>query len=1090
MIDIKTYAVPKQASNGAQSTVVINNNSTTGGGGAFSPVRLWGQYFDDTHDLSGDMTVNGRVTATQVDALDLTAERAQIRQLTAQGATFSTMYSDEILGDFLDVAEAMIERLSSKEITTEYLTVTKAAHFFELIIDKIRSSGGSVIFTPADGFKCDKVEKISGGYRLWWRATDDDRQIHNMWRAQDQALCQSFNDARTGRNEQISSKYYWALVTETNNETENGAPLLVNLADDGQTEDLQACHYIDISTSVCDGAVEPEVGDEICQLGYRGQDDVERQSAIYIASYASLDNELRTPLICQYRGINDFDLASHKYTWFSSGVTPKGRKNGRRANEIRGEFRVSDGMTISEYVTSQQVVKYRLISDTAVINVDKQGTQRPTNVALQCITTSGGTAQYSTLRYQVATVDINGNTTVVSTTQLNANGQAQVTIPALTSVRRRSLTINLLDAHDELLDRCSIGYSYDGQDGVDGEDGSTTAVLRLIDNGSYAVVSQTSGGGFRQDWELHYNIARYDGNEVQMLTASDIKNKYYLWYRWDNSQSWSKRTSTTNELTASGGGSFSMTTGDSDHHSYLVCELHDAQSRMLDRVVVPLMMRSEAVFEVIQGAEARILATVTGGETEINGSITSLTQRMSQIEQSAQQISSTVTQHTKKLNELGQQIDSLDLTSEISQTADEIYARVSDGLQNTGIDITNGRITLEADQTEIHGALSLYDNDNGLIIYDEDHYPRIEITSDLVGRFDENNFISLLETVSTGSKNVNDSVTVVTTPTSIGQVVKNQTLAIRKINLWVSWWKNKMMMRNQSFSGTYKIMISNNTGGSGTIMKQGSLINDPTQQITTTISTFSYTVNFTGTAYVWVEFNCAAPPGQATSCTVTGKIYTPQASAPSCTRIGRDGMVSFANDNNYLYRGVDGTFIASKTVNDNKMNVGLISARNGQLLRYLPAIDGAIQSNFEGTSTSTAGDYGLVDINGALALKCPQTSEYHSASYNSWQLTQLMSTYEAQRGESCICLGHMSLQHNGYVHCVDLRNAGHMNGRKIVIMKTINTTVWILDGDGIGICGISDLTPSSNYSKLSLGAIPITLVYVNTGTSRFWKQIQ
>ena len=114
-------------------------------------------------------------------------------------------YVSSIEGEFgrLNVTElltavaAYIQDLSAKNITTEYLEVTKSAHFFELIIDKIKAAGGAVLFTPADGFQVEKVERISGGYRLWWRAQDPwtGKKNVNLWKVNDQAICQNFNEA-------------------------------------------------------------------------------------------------------------------------------------------------------------------------------------------------------------------------------------------------------------------------------------------------------------------------------------------------------------------------------------------------------------------------------------------------------------------------------------------------------------------------------------------------------------------------------------------------------------------------------------------------------------------------------------------------------------------------------------------------------------------------------------------------------------------------------------------------------------------------------------------------------------------------------
>ena len=90
--------------------------------------------------------------------------------------------------------------------------------------------------------------------------------------------------------------------------------------------------------------LKPEAGDEIAMLGYRGTDDVNRQSAIYLAAYDSIDPSLKAPLICQYKGINDFDLKSHKYTFFAA--------NG---SEVRGNFKMESGQTLEEFVNYKAI---------------------------------------------------------------------------------------------------------------------------------------------------------------------------------------------------------------------------------------------------------------------------------------------------------------------------------------------------------------------------------------------------------------------------------------------------------------------------------------------------------------------------------------------------------------------------------------------------------------------------------------------------------------------------------------------------------------------------------------------------------------
>lgn len=73
--------------------------------------------------------------------------------------------------------------------------------------------------------------------------------------------------------------------------------------------------------------------------------------------------------------------------------------------------------------------------------------------------------------------------------------------------------------------------------------------------------------------------------------------------------------------------------------------------------------------------------------------------------------------------------------SEIQQTASSITASIYDELnERTGIDVLQGEIHLDADNTYIHGNLNLYDSEgNGLTIYDENNFERVNIQSDSIG---------------------------------------------------------------------------------------------------------------------------------------------------------------------------------------------------------------------------------------------------------------------------------------------------------------------------------------------------------------------
>ena len=363
---------------------IVSNNSSGNSSTTLESHRIWGQLFDGTNDVTGDMQNVGSITATGNIQTD---ESVIIKQLDADGneveggdltisvedkkAKFSGkdqyVFDNQIKSDSAEIdsklnvngttnlkdlnvssdaefkssitveGDSNLTNVTSTNITnsdtikTKNLEVTGSAHFFELIIDKIKSAGGAVLFTPANGFKVDIVESVIDGYKLYWQADDGSgNQADNMWKVNDQALCMSFNQAKVGTSHNVSNKYYWCLVTEV---SDNSNPI---------QKDGEYYHYIVISSSVCDGTVNPEIGDTIAMLGYRGTDDKKRQSAIYISAYTSLDKGLTAPLLAQYQGINDFNLESHRKSYFDA----VGAK-------FIGNFEVNDGQSVEDYINDK-----------------------------------------------------------------------------------------------------------------------------------------------------------------------------------------------------------------------------------------------------------------------------------------------------------------------------------------------------------------------------------------------------------------------------------------------------------------------------------------------------------------------------------------------------------------------------------------------------------------------------------------------------------------------------------------------------------------------------------------------------------------
>lgn len=180
------------------------------------------------------------------------------------------------------------------------LTVTGSAHFFELVIDKIKAAGGTYIFSAANSFNVERVAVGSDVVRLYWLAEANGNGSMNTWEVGDQAISMDFNRAKVGSTFSASNKYWWALVTATSGNTpetitENGADHLY--------------HWIEVSTiEKAEGCtVEAEIGDAVAQLGSRSADK-KRQAAQMIAAYKSPDTGVEAPCWVQYVGINSFTI--------------------------------------------------------------------------------------------------------------------------------------------------------------------------------------------------------------------------------------------------------------------------------------------------------------------------------------------------------------------------------------------------------------------------------------------------------------------------------------------------------------------------------------------------------------------------------------------------------------------------------------------------------------------------------------------------------------------------------------------------------------------------------------------------------------
>ena len=659
---------------------IVSNNSSGNSSTTLESHRIWGQLFDGTNDVTGDMQNVGSITATGNIQTD---ESVIIKQLDADGneveggdltisvedkkAKFSgkdkytfdgaiegtdikangnldvtgasTMNGVTVNGDAAfnknikvkgqsklngvtvngDAAfnknievkgQSKLNDVSSNNITnsdtikTKNLEVTGSAHFFELIIDKIKAAGGAVLFTPANGFKVDIVESVTDGYKLYWQADDGSgNQADNMWKVNDQALCMSFNQAKEGTNHNISNKYYWSLVTAV---SDTNQPVSI---------EEKKYHYIVISTVTKDGTVNPEIGDTIAMLGYRGTDDKKRQSAIYISAYTSLDKGLTAPLLAQYQGINDFNLESHRKSYFDA----VGAK-------FVGNFEVSNGQTIEDYINNK-------------------------------IDGAKSVAPY---------IGANGNwfiwdsdTKAYKDSGVKAEGKDGI----------------------------------NGTNGTNGTNGKDAEFYKLQPVQELAVVDKNGTLGI----SLMYNIKHIKGNNEFTVGASNAG--YYVRFKPNTSSNYINLSlNTTAPL-------YTNAKFQTNYHKqgtkieYLTVQLV-SDSLVKDTRVVPVQFAASATLEITDSIKTTVQDNTTS-ITDLAGKVQTNTNNISSITQKANSIESKVTSNTTNINNITGQLSSQSTSiSKLEQKANSIESNVTSN--TTTINNLSGSVTsLQSDMSNV-----------------------------------------------------------------------------------------------------------------------------------------------------------------------------------------------------------------------------------------------------------------------------------------------------------------------------------------------------------------------------------------------------
>ena len=731
MINIKCFS--KRKENTSRSTTTTGGYGNSISNTEVNGVYLWGQYHDHNGDVDGDITTNGGLTAqgtitTQGDINTTSYIRGGDLELTGNIVCDDINCDDLSAGGDIHTTDIHCANINCAGDTTTYnleatngnitnlvadfLTVTKQAHFFELIIDKIKSNSGQVILSAADA-RIDKVVAVTDGYKLYWRREDaaTHKKIGNDFAPYDQIRCQTFN-VHEGTNFNVANKYYWRLVTDTGAETTEI---------DGERVE---CNYIEVSDIDKDGTSIPEAGDEIVQLGNRS--DTTRQNAIILSSVTSPDANVTAPSIVQYKGINSFTLngkilnqmAANGNTFTGNFMVVNGNTVDNVLNLISGTTPTihTDSEAAFLMVTSSNELdslndaqnlptNVRLYDGSTLIDFSNWTTNSyitdgVTQIALKPLSTHSGTGLYIAEVMSdgaggvnidwnfVQNYDIYSNYQITIHIEWTDNGntyRATKTVPVNVIVQTASVA-----GSDAEFDRLQI-LSGDATVGVnDTLSVAFTAQIQHVKGN--VITTQTNLSNYSMD-------VVYNNSGGMYQATKDTSNNRFIYT--DTITDFSGEPTIPTAIT------------------FMLIYRVGQQNNLVDTYTIPIKFNAGSIFE-IQNDAITAAVTQSNGYTDAEIAVVNLT---------AQGLTTRVTN-----------IENDYVTgSQLTQTADNISMSVYDNLKNrTGIDVEQGTITLNADNTNIIGNLNLFNSDNGITIYDDTGTARIQIQPDEIGSI--NNF--------------------------------------------------------------------------------------------------------------------------------------------------------------------------------------------------------------------------------------------------------------------------------------------------------------------------------------------------------------
>ena len=278
------------------------------------------------------MAVKAGYKGTEEEWCEMMTQGASIKD----NMSFKKITSENLTnsGDINNGGTVHTKGLNVKDAATvKDLKVTGTVSLLSLEVQKANAAGGLTIYSPG-GAHIDRIEEIKAdagnilGWKCYQLAQDaSGNNVQQMLKQGDMCICANFNSGIGGYSGGANN-WWWRRI--------GAITALPQLASDGK----KYFSFVVIAANCASGSTTPKAGDTLVVLG--NTTDKSRQNAIVVCAHDGIDSGIKAPYIAQYKGINDYDLASHRKSWWGYDA------EGNASNHFVGQFTIGGSGDIDD----------------------------------------------------------------------------------------------------------------------------------------------------------------------------------------------------------------------------------------------------------------------------------------------------------------------------------------------------------------------------------------------------------------------------------------------------------------------------------------------------------------------------------------------------------------------------------------------------------------------------------------------------------------------------------------------------------------------------------------------------------------------